>query len=307
MSKTGPLLDLAYLAVAGKLFDPVTLFVTPNIIMRDRPEVYTIKTKKRVFIVNSGPGGINAHAHALKQTYPEVKIARAEAYFVCESEWFHDHPSADKTFYIARAGGSTTSDFSIFDYDTKLPVTHNEFSAGHYHALSIAEVIELTSGSPVGKEDRGRPHGHGVGERRRRSKDDGEDDDDKSDDDDDESEDDDDEDDDDEDDDDESEDDDDEEDDDESEEDDDDDDDDESEDDDDDDESEEDDEDDDDKMKKRHKTRACKKEEVQKRACKKDEAQKRACKKEEVQTRSCKKDEAQKRSYKKDDVRRFPK
>jgi hypothetical protein len=43
------------------------LFVRPNLLLWNRPEVFVFTTEKRIFILESGSGGIYGHAHGLTQ------------------------------------------------------------------------------------------------------------------------------------------------------------------------------------------------------------------------------------------------
>ena len=141
------LIDISYLAVSGKLnFEQ--LFIASNVLLRNRPEVYVLHGAKRAFVVNSGSGGINGHAHKLQQVFEKdllegCAVGGAEVYFKCLSEWMHDHPDENQIYYIcAAAGGGGEEEYAIYDYKTRSKVTHNGFGAGHYHSLSIAMVIE---------------------------------------------------------------------------------------------------------------------------------------------------------------------
>ena len=116
------------------------LFVRPNILLRNRPQVYAFKDKNQVFIVESGSGGIMAHAHKLTQVQ-DVKpiIQGALVYFKIESEYLHSHPDTKKLYYIKKMpmGG-----YKIFNASNKA-VTTTAWGAGHYHSLKIREVITI--------------------------------------------------------------------------------------------------------------------------------------------------------------------
>ncbi len=119
----------------------MNLFVYPNIALHDRPEVFAFKGKKRVFIVESGSGGIMGHSHALKQvTNVEKKIKGAYVYFIVENEYLHSHPNTEMMYYIAKASDGT---YQIFSSETNAVVGRTDFTAGHYHGLKIREVLTI--------------------------------------------------------------------------------------------------------------------------------------------------------------------
>jgi hypothetical protein len=128
---------MASLIVTGIL----NLFVYPNIALHDRPEVFAFKGKKRVFIVESGAGGIMGHAHILKQvTNVEKKIKGACVYFTVEKEYLHSHPDTEMLYYIAKASDGT---YQIFSSETNAVVGRTDFTAGHYHGLKLREVLTI--------------------------------------------------------------------------------------------------------------------------------------------------------------------
>ena len=129
--------DLIVTALMGR-FGITDFFVYPNILLSDRPEVFAFKGKKRVFIVESGAGGIMGHAHILKQvTNVEKKIKGACVYFTVEKEYLHSHPDTEMLYYIAK---STDGTYQIFSTETNAVVSRTDFTAGHYHGLKLREV-----------------------------------------------------------------------------------------------------------------------------------------------------------------------
>ena len=135
-------LELAYLALVNEL-NATSLFATPNLLMKDRPEVYVLHCRRYAFVLNSGSGGVLAHAHAIVPATPPSPVDRALVYFAFESEWLHNHSSDQTLFYIAKkgGGGGGGEEFGIYDYATHAEVARNEFNAGHYHGVSIKEVV----------------------------------------------------------------------------------------------------------------------------------------------------------------------
>jgi hypothetical protein len=118
----------------------IDLFVYPNILLRDRPEVFTFNSKKNVFIVESGSGGIMGHAHELIQLNTvDKKVKGAVVYFTVANEYLHSHPDDTTIYYIAKDDGR----YKIFDLVTETAVTNTAFGAGHYHGLKIREVVSL--------------------------------------------------------------------------------------------------------------------------------------------------------------------
>ena len=131
--------DLVMSVIAGR-YGFTDLFVYPNILMRDRPEVYTFSSKKELFLVESGAGGIMGHAHELVQVFDvPAKVKEARVYFTVAKEYLHSHPDDATVYYIAKANGA----YQIFDLSTKTTVTNTAFGAGHRHGLNLREVISL--------------------------------------------------------------------------------------------------------------------------------------------------------------------
>jgi len=116
------------------------LFIRPYILLRNRPEVYAFKYKNQVFIVESGSGGIMAHAHKLTQVQ-DVKpiIQGARVYFKIESEYLHSHPDTTQLYYIGKISDGS---YNIFNASNNA-VTTTAWGAGHYHSLKIREVITI--------------------------------------------------------------------------------------------------------------------------------------------------------------------
>jgi hypothetical protein len=116
------------------------LFIRPNILMWNRPEVFVFTTEKRIFILESGSGGIYGHAHGLAQLKNPRKLHKgALLYFTIDREFFHSHPDVAHEYYIAKTG----SGYAIFDSETGNPVNRTSFDAGHYHGLKIRDVFKL--------------------------------------------------------------------------------------------------------------------------------------------------------------------
>lgn len=131
--------DLVISLLMGR-YRPTDLFVYPNILMRDRPEVFTFKSKKNVFLVESGSGGIMGHAHELIQLKNvDKKVKGAVVYFTVANEYMHSHPDNTTVYYIAKVDG----EFQIFDLATQKIVTKTGWGGGHYHGLKIREVVAL--------------------------------------------------------------------------------------------------------------------------------------------------------------------
>lgn len=131
--------DLVISTVMGR-YGFTDLFIYPNILLRDRPEVFTFNSKKNVFIVESGSGGIMGHAHELVQVdNVDKKVSGAVVYFTVAKEYMHSHPDDTTVYYIAKVDGQ----FQIFDLATQTVVTKTGWGGGHYHGLKIREVIAL--------------------------------------------------------------------------------------------------------------------------------------------------------------------
>lgn len=131
--------DLVVSALMGR-YGIIDLFVYPYLLMRDRPEVFTFATKKNLFIVESGSGGIMGHAHELIQLNTvDKKVKGAVVYFTVANEYFHSHPDDTTVYYIANDDGR----YQIFDLATKTAVTNTAFGAGHTHCLKIREVVSF--------------------------------------------------------------------------------------------------------------------------------------------------------------------
>jgi len=133
-------MDLLATTLLGR-FNPIDLFVEPNLLMRDRPEVFTFQKGNKVFLLESGAGGILGHAHAIVETFPSKHIANAVFYFTLENEYAHSHPDSSHIYYVARS--SSSGKYAIFDYDTQSEVSVSQFGAGHRHGLAVREVIYL--------------------------------------------------------------------------------------------------------------------------------------------------------------------
>ncbi len=117
-----------------------TFFIQPYLLLRNRPEVYAFKGKKQVFIVESGSGGIMAHAHKLTQVQNVTPIVKgALVYFKIESEYLHSHPDTKKLYYIGKVSDGS---YKIFNASNNA-VTTTAWGAGHYHSLNIREVIDI--------------------------------------------------------------------------------------------------------------------------------------------------------------------
>jgi hypothetical protein len=131
--------DLVISVLMGR-YRPTDLFVYPNILLRDRPEVFTFKSKKNLFIVESGSGGIMGHAHPLKEvskSHISKKIKDAKIYFTMETEYLHSHSDDEKIYYIAKSD----DEYAIFDYETRETVSRCDFEGGHWHSLKIRDVV----------------------------------------------------------------------------------------------------------------------------------------------------------------------
>ena len=128
--------ELALTLFRGKT-SLLDLFVYPY--FTNQPEVYTFGRKRKVFVLESGAGGIMGHSHKLtriKKDRIPTKIRGAELYFTMEKEYLHSHPDDTKIYYIIG--------HDIYDYDTQKIVTSSKFGAGHFHGLKVREVYELT-------------------------------------------------------------------------------------------------------------------------------------------------------------------
>ena len=116
------------------------LFIKPYILLRNRPEVYAFKGKNQVFIVESGSGGIMAHAHKLTQVNNVTPfIQGAIVYFKIESEYLHSHPDKNKLYYIGKISDGS---YQIFNASNNAVKT-TAWGASHYHSLKIREVIDI--------------------------------------------------------------------------------------------------------------------------------------------------------------------
>lgn len=127
------------------LFDELTfdnMFVRPNLLMWNRPEVFVFNTGKMVFVVESGSGGIRGHAHGLSRVKNPKKVCKgALVYFTVDSEYLHSHPDVAHEYYIAKNG----AEYAIWDSETESIVNRTSFDAGHYHSLKIRDVIPVIS------------------------------------------------------------------------------------------------------------------------------------------------------------------
>jgi hypothetical protein len=129
--------DLFLSVITGR-FGFIDLFIYPNVLLRDRPEVFTFTSKKKTFVVESGSGGLMGHAHELVQvSNVDKKVKDAYVYFTVASEYAHSHPDDTAVYYIAKNNGS----YDIFDLATQTVVTRTAFGGGHYHGLKIRQVI----------------------------------------------------------------------------------------------------------------------------------------------------------------------
>jgi hypothetical protein len=118
---------------------PISLFIRPNILLWNRPEVFAFKSDNLVFIVESGSGGIYGHAHGLTEVKsPTTIIDGAIVYFTLDEEYMHSHPNNTNIYYIAK---TLAGEYAIFDSATKTQVSHCAFSGLHWHSLHIREVI----------------------------------------------------------------------------------------------------------------------------------------------------------------------
>ena len=120
---------------------PVSLFIQPNILLWNRPEVFAFQSDNLVFIVESGSGGIYGHAHGLTEVKsPTTTIDGAIIYLTLDEEYMHSHPNTTNIYYIAK---TQAGEYAIFDSTTKLQVSHSAFSALHWHSLHIREVFTV--------------------------------------------------------------------------------------------------------------------------------------------------------------------
>ncbi len=116
------------------------LFIRPNLLLWNRPEVFVLKSKKRAFIVESGSGGIYGHAHKLSELKNPRKLCKgALVYFTVDNEYFHSHPDEAHEYYIAKNG----SEYAIYESVSGHIVSRTNFGAGHYHSLHIRDVIRI--------------------------------------------------------------------------------------------------------------------------------------------------------------------
>jgi hypothetical protein len=142
-------------------------FIRPNVLMRNRPEVFTFRTNEMVFVVESGAGGIYGHAHTLTQVKsPSKKYAGALVYFTLDAEFMHSHPDASHIYYIAKNG----SEYAIFDSKTMSVVTRGSFTAGHWHSLKIREAITVVNITSVENVEKNVEKGVDKNHRETRSK-----------------------------------------------------------------------------------------------------------------------------------------
>jgi hypothetical protein len=123
------------------------LFIRPNILMWNRPEVFAFKSGNLVFIVESGSGGIYGHAHKLTETKsPTIKIDGALVYFTLDTEYLHSHPNDTSVYYISK---NTSNKYAIFDSTTKTEVSRCSFDALHWHSLTLRETIVVDVNEPI--------------------------------------------------------------------------------------------------------------------------------------------------------------
>ena len=120
---------------------PINLFIRPNILMWNRPEVFAFKSGNLVFIVESGSGGIYGHAHKLTENKsPAAKIDGALVYFTLDKEYLHSHPDDTTLYYISK---NARNAYVIFDSTTKKEVSRCSFTALHWHSLTLRETIVM--------------------------------------------------------------------------------------------------------------------------------------------------------------------
>ena len=116
------------------------LFIRPNLLLWNRPEVFVFHVDNHIFVVESGSGGIRGHAHGLSQIKnPRKKCKGAMLYFTIDSEYLHSHPDDAHEYHIAKNG----SGYAIYDSDTESIVNRMAFAAGHYHSLKVRDVFEV--------------------------------------------------------------------------------------------------------------------------------------------------------------------
>jgi hypothetical protein len=110
------------------------LFIYPN--LTNNPEVFTFHTKRKVFVVESCPGGIMGHCHALTQVKNVDKpINGAEVYFTIDNDFLHSHPDDKKMYYIIGT--------NVYDYDTQKKISTTNWGAAHFHGIKVREVYEF--------------------------------------------------------------------------------------------------------------------------------------------------------------------
>ena len=105
-------------------------------------EVYVLKGKRQIFVVECGAGGILGHAHVLRQVKEKdvvKKVVGARVYFTIDSEYLHSHPDTKTVYYIVKMSDGS---YQITDYRYNV-FTNTAFGAGHIHGLKIREVIHL--------------------------------------------------------------------------------------------------------------------------------------------------------------------
>jgi hypothetical protein len=130
--------DLVISMIAGR-YGFVDLLILPNVLMRDRPEVYTFSSNEEVFLVESGSGGIMGHAHELMQKFDvPTKVDGARVYFTVCKEYLHYHHDEATIYYIAKVDGV----YQVFDLATRTAVTSTHWGAGHYHGLRVRDVFQ---------------------------------------------------------------------------------------------------------------------------------------------------------------------
>ena len=116
------------------------LFIRPNILRWNRPNVFVFTNENHIFVLESGSGGIYGHAHGLTQLKNPRKLHKgALLYFTIDGEFMHSHPDVAHEYYIAKNG----SDYAIFDSETCDIIKRTTFNAGHYHGLKIREILKI--------------------------------------------------------------------------------------------------------------------------------------------------------------------
>jgi len=134
-------MDLVTTTLLGR-FNIIDLFIQPNALMRNRPEVYTFTKGRNVYVLESHSGGLLGHAHELLEATVDKnqQVKGAKLYFTIESEYAHSHPDTNFVYYVAKKQDGTDT-YGIYELDTQKLVTSSKFGGGHYHGLTVREVI----------------------------------------------------------------------------------------------------------------------------------------------------------------------